>query len=223
MEPVTVALIMIGLLILTILLGVHVGVALGVTSFVGTWVIKGNFHIAMRLLEITSLTACMEYILAVVPMFIIMGLFANLSGASDNVYDSANILFARIRGGLGIATVIANAIFAAIFSRIAYPQMKRLGYQKEFSLGTVVGSSVLGMLIPPSILLIIYGFMTEQSVGKLFIAGIIPGLILTAIFCLGVWGMVSVNPQLGPPLSLSSCLSWPILSWGPSWIPCPSY
>ena len=165
MEPITIGIIMIGLLILTILLGIHVGVALGVTSFLGTWAIKGNFNIAMRLLEITSFTACMEYILAVIPMFIIMGLFANLSGASDDVYDAANILFARIRGGLGIATVIANAIFAAItgssmasaavFSKIAYPQMKRLGYDKEFSLGTVVGSSVLGMLIPPSVLLII--------------------------------------------------------------------
>lgn len=207
MEPITIALIMIGLLILVILLGIHVGVALGVTSFLGTWAIKGNFNIAMSLLEITSFTACMEYILAVVPMFIIMGLFANLSGASDDVYDSANILFAKIRGGLGIATVIANAIFAAItgssmasaavFSKIAYPQMKRLGYDKEFSLGTVVGSSVLGMLIPPSVLLIIYGFMTEQSVGRLFIAGVIPGLILMAIFCLGVWVMVTARPHLG--------------------------
>ncbi|MEW6667966.1 MAG: TRAP transporter large permease [Thermodesulfobacteriota bacterium] len=207
MDPVIIALITVGLLVLAILFGVDVGVALGVMSFLGAWAVKGNSVIALRLLEITSFTACMEYVLAVVPMFILMGLFGNLSGASDDVYDAANLLFSKVRGGLGIATVIANAVFAAItgssaasaavFSKIAYPQMKRLGYKKEFNLGTIVGSSVLGMLIPPSALFIIYGYLTEQSIGKLFIAGVIPGIILTAIFCLGIWAMVTARPNLG--------------------------
>jgi tripartite ATP-independent transporter DctM subunit len=206
MDPIVVALITVGLLVAAILLGVHVGVALGIMSFLGVWAVKGNFLIALRLLGTTAYKANMEYVLAVVPMFILMGLFGNLSGASDDVYNGANVLLARVRGGLGIATVFANAIFAAItgssaasaavFSKIAYPQMKRLGYEKKFSMGTVVGSSVLGMLIPPSALLIIYGYLTEQAIGKLFIAGVIPGVILTGIFSTGIWIMVSLKPEL---------------------------
>lgn len=197
---------MVGLLIAAILLGMHVGVALGSLSFLGVWWIKDNPVLAMNLIGSTAYVSTMEYVLAVLPMFIIMGLFGNLSGASDDLYDSANSLLGRIRGGLGIATVFANAVFAAItgssaasaavFSKIAYPQMKRLGYEKKFSMGTIIGSSVLGMLIPPSAQLIIYGFLTEVSIGKLFMAGLIPGILLTFIFSAGIWLMVTANPSL---------------------------
>jgi TRAP-type C4-dicarboxylate transport system permease large subunit len=85
---------------------------------------------------------------------------------------------------------------AAIFSKVAYPQMKRLGYEKKFSCGVVVGSSSLGMLIPPSLLFIYYGYLTGESVGKLFIAGILPGLVLMAIFCIGIWIMIAFKPEL---------------------------
>ena len=206
MEPLFIGIMSVGLMVLAIVLGMHIGVALGIVSFLCFWLIKSNVWVAFSLLGATANTACMEYILIVLPMFILMGLFGNLSGASDDLYDAANTLLVRIRGGLAIATIVANAVFAAVtgssaasaavFSKIAYPQMKRLGYETEFSLGTIAGSSVLGMLIPPSGLLIIYGFLTETAIGKLFIAGIVPGLLLTGIYVMGIWIMVGFNPNL---------------------------
>ena len=132
-----------------------------------------------------------------------------MSGATEDLFNSANILLARFRGGLGIATVLANAVFAAItgasivsaavFSKVAYPQMKRLGYEKKFSLGTVAGSSSLSVLIPPSLLFIYYGFLTTESIGRLFIAGILPGLAATAIFCIGDLGHGYPQTRAGGP------------------------
>lgn len=212
-----IALLTVVLLVFSILSGFHVGVSLLSISFGAIWLITGNFNVALKLLGITSFASIVEYVLAVVPMFILMGLFANLSGASNSVYDSANMILGRIRGGLGIATVLANAIFAAItgsslasaavFSKIAYPQMTRLGYDKRLTLGTIVGSSVLGMLIPPSLLLIIYGYLTEVSVGKLFIAGIIPGILLTVVYSFGIWLMVTVKPELAGKSETSNSMS----------------
>ena len=207
MEPTTIALITIGILMVAILCGVYVGVALAATSVLGLWLIKGSFTAGLMILGSTSYRAVMDYVFGVVPMFILMGLLANLSGASKELYDSANALFARIRGGLGIATVLANAIFAAItgvsvasaavFSKIAIPQMERLGYDKRFALGTVAGSSVLGMLIPPSILLIVYGILTEEAIGKLFAAGVIPGILLSVVLSIGIYIMVLMKPSIG--------------------------
>ena len=207
MDPLFIGLITVGLLFIAILLGVHVGVALAGVSAIGLWWITGNFTIAIKLLGATSYRAIMDYVFAVVPMFVLMGLLANISGASEDLYNSANVLFARLRGGLGIATVFANAVFAAItgtsvasaavFSKISLPQMKRLGYDHKFALGTVAGSSVLGMLIPPSVLLIIYGILTEEAIGKLFIAGILPGIVLSIVFSVGIYLMVTMKPELG--------------------------
>ena len=121
----------------------------------------------------------------------------SVTGMGRDAFDFANHVFRRLSGGLAIGTVGANAIFAAItgisiasaavFTRIAVPEMMRRGYSPRFSAGVVAGSSVLGMLIPPSLLLILYGLLTEQSVGDLFIAGVIPGLLLALIFGLGIW------------------------------------
>ena len=206
MDPVIIALITVGLLMLCILLGVHVGVALAISSLVGIWWTTGNLNIAISLLGETSYRAIMEYIFGVAPLFIMMGLLANLSGASQELYDAANIAFSRVRGGLGMATVAANAIFAsitgvsvasaAVFSKIALPQMRRVGYDHRFALGIVSGSSVLGMLIPPSILLILYGIMAEEAIGKLFIAGILPGIVLAIIFSLGIFIMTLLRPDV---------------------------
>jgi tripartite ATP-independent transporter DctM subunit len=148
----------------------------------------------------------MEYSLSVVPMFIMMALFANLSGAADDSYEGINILMARVRGGLAMATVLANTIFsaicgvsiasAAIFSKISLPQMERHGYNRKFALGTVAGSSILGMLIPPSVLMVVYGVLVDESIGRLFVAGIMPGILLTTIYCCGIWVMVRWMPNL---------------------------
>jgi len=207
MDPVQIGIICIFLLLFAILAGFHVGVSLAAVSVIGVWWITGNLDIGLRLMGTTSYRAVMEYIFGVIPMFILMGALANLSGASKELYDSANLLFAKVRGGLGITTVFANAIFAAItgvsvasaavFTKIAVPEMRRLGYDRRFALGTVAGSSVLGMLIPPSGLLIIYGILSEQAIGRLFMAGVIPGIVMSIVLSLGIYLMVMVKPSLG--------------------------
>jgi C4-dicarboxylate transporter, DctM subunit len=206
MDPVTVGLISVAILFVLIILGVHIGVSLALTSLLGIWWIRGSLDVAINVLGRTAYAGIMDYVFAVAPLFVLMGLLANVSKASHELYDAANVVFARVRGGLAIATVIANAIFAAItgvsvasaaiFSKIALPQMERLGYQKKFAVGTVAGSSVLGMLIPPSMLFIVYGILAEEGIGKMFIAGIVPGIVLTIIYSIGIFLMVSVKPDL---------------------------
>ena len=206
-SPPMLALISVGLVFALIVLGVHIGVALAAVSVVTLWCITGKFAVAISLLQTTAYNAVMDYVFAVVPLFVLMGLFSTVSGATRELFTSAQALLGRVRGGIGIATVFANAVFAAItgvsvasaavFSKIALPEMERLRYDRKFSLGIVAGSAILGMLIPPSVLMIVYGVLTEQAIGKLFIAGVLPGLVVTLILSLGIWGMVRVTPRLG--------------------------
>ena len=208
MDPVTISILAVGALMVLIFLGIHIAAALIIVSMIALWMISGGPDIALTLLGLSAYRGVMEYIFGTMPLFVVMGLLANVAGASQDLYDAANLAFRRVRGGLGIATVMANAVFAAVsgvsvasaavFSKIAMPQMLRLGYNKKLALGTVAGSSILGMLIPPSMLLIFYGILTEESIGKLFIAGILPGLLLAAIFSLGILVMVWVKPDLVP-------------------------
>lgn len=210
MDPTTIALITVGFVFFLVLLGVHIGVALALLSVLGIWGITGKLHVAISLLNTTAYSAVMDYVFAVIPLFVLMGILATLSGATRDLFSSAQVVFGRIRGGIGIATVIANALFAAItgvsvasaavFSRLAIPEMARLNYDRKFSYGIVAGSAILGMLIPPSILMIVYGVLTEQSIGRLFAAGIGPGLLVTAILSLGIWLMVFFTPRLGGQL-----------------------
>ncbi|WP_167577428.1 TRAP transporter large permease subunit [Ammoniphilus sp. YIM 78166] len=154
----------------------------------------------------TAFQGIREYIFGVIPLFVLMGLLSNVAGASTELYQSFHVLLRRIRGGLGMATVGANAVFAtitgvsvasaAVFSKVSLGPMTNLKYDKKFALGTIAGSSVLGMLIPPSLLFIIYGMLAEVSVGKLFIAGIIPGILLSFIFCLGIFVLSKLKPEL---------------------------
>jgi tripartite ATP-independent transporter DctM subunit len=207
MDPITIAIIMVGLVFILVLLGVHIGVALAFLSVLGIWGITGKPNVAISLLQTTAFNAVMDYIFAVIPLFVLMGILSTLSGATRDLFSSAQIIFGRIRGGIGIATVFANAIFAAItgvsvasaavFSKLAIPEMERLNYDRKFSYGIVAGSAILGMLIPPSILMIVYGVLTEQSIGRLFAAGVGPGLLVTVVLSLGIWLMILFNPRLG--------------------------
>lgn len=172
--------------------GMHVAIALTLTSFVGVWLIRGNWTIATKLLSLAAADSISKYIFGVVPLFVLMGLLVSVSDIGKDMFDVANRAFKRIRGGLGVATVAANAVFAAVtgisiasaavFTKVAVPEMIRLGYKPRFSVGVVTGSSVLGMLIPPSLLLILFGVLTETSIGDLFTAGILPGLLLSGCF-----------------------------------------
>ena len=206
-SPATLALLSVVAVFALILLGVHIGVALAAVSVLTLWLIVGKFEVAISLLQTTAYSAVMDYVFAVVPLFVLMGIFATVAGATRELFSSAQVLLGRVRGGLGIATVLANAVFAsitgvsvasaAVFSKIAIPEMERLDYDRKFSLGIVAGSAILGMLIPPSVLMIVYGVLTEQAIGRLFIAGVLPGLVVMAVLSRGIWTMVLVKPRLG--------------------------
>ncbi|MBT3398877.1 MAG: TRAP transporter large permease [Rhodospirillaceae bacterium] len=192
MGGIEVGIISVVLIVALIYLGLYIPVALGLVSFLGVWVIRDNPNIAVALLSESIGDTISELVFASVPLFALMGLIVSKAGLGKDVYEVANFAFYRVRGGLGIATVAANAIFASItgssiasasvFTRVAVPEMRRFGYKTRFTVGVVAGSSVLGMLIPPSAMLIIYAIVTEQSVGRMFIAGIIPGILLAIAF-----------------------------------------
>jgi len=206
MTPIMVGITALVLLLVLVLLGVHIGFSLMTMSIIGIYLTTGNILTSVNILGTTAFSAIREYTFGVIPLFVLMGLLANLSGASIDLFNSADALLRKVKGGLGISTVVANAIFAAItgvsvasaavFTKIALPPMIKLGYDKKFAVGTVAGSSVLGMLIPPSILLIVYGMLAEVSIGKLFIAGVLPGILLSIIYIIGISVMVRVRPSL---------------------------
>jgi len=185
--------------------GMPIGIALIVLGFCGIWMMKGNTIIAERMLPQAGAEYMKNYFFGVVPLFVLMGLLVAASDVGKETFQVARWALRRVRGGLGIATVAANAVFAAItgssiasaavFTRVATPEMMAQGYTARFSVGVVAGSSVLGMLIPPSLLLIVYGFLAEQSVGVLFIAAIVPGLILSVAFALLILAMATWRPQ----------------------------
>ncbi|MCM3562307.1 MAG: TRAP transporter large permease [Hydrogenophaga sp.] len=185
---------LIGSLVFLVLLGVHIAVALIGIGFVGIWLMREDVEMAMRLLYLSAYNGVADYIFATIPLFVLMGLLVSISNVGKDTFDVAESLLRRVRGGLGVATVAANTVFAAVtgvsiasaavFTRVAVPEMVRHGYRTAFAAGTVAGSSVLGMMIPPSLLMIIYGVLAEQSIGTLFIAGVIPGFMLAAVFVL---------------------------------------
>lgn len=205
MTPFEIGLTSFGAMVVMIYLGFWVPFALMLASYVGVWAIKGSPLLAGKLLALAASETISSYFFGVVPLFVLMGYVVAVTGMGRDAFDVANHLFRRLSGGLGIGTVGANAIFAAItgisiasaavFTRIAVPELIRHGYSPRFSVGVVAGSSVLGMLIPPSLLLILYGLLTEQSIGDLFIAGVIPGLLLAALFGFGIWLVARLWPQ----------------------------
>jgi tripartite ATP-independent transporter DctM subunit len=192
-------------MLVLIWLGMHVGVALTLLSFLGVWAIRDNVVIASKLLAQAAADSIASHIFGVVPLFVLMGLLVSQADIGRDTFQVANHLFRRVKGGLGIATVAANAVFAAItgisiasaavFTKVAVPEMLKLGYTPRFSVGVVAGSSVLGMLIPPSLLLIVYGFLAEVSVGALFIAGVIPGILLAVAFGAAIVFMAHKTPN----------------------------
>ena len=192
-------------IVLLIYIGMHVAVALTLLSFLGVWLIRDNYTIASKMLALAASDSISGYIFGVVPLFVLMGMLIAVSGIGKDTFDVANRLFHGVRGGLGIATVAANAVFAAVtgisiasaavFTKVAVPEMIRLGHTPRFAVGVVTGSSVLGMLIPPSLLLILFGILTETSIGDLFKAGIMPGIVLSAAYCVAILVMAYRFPN----------------------------
>lgn len=199
---------MLGLLVLLILLGVHIGVALAVCSGIGVYLIIGWPDTAVSMLSDEAYAAIRKDVFLVIPLFVLMGDFIWRSGAAGDLYRICDRALRRLPGRLAIATIAGNTVFAAVtgvsiasaaaFSRIAYPEMMKLGYKQSFALGAVAGSACLGMLIPPSVLLIVWAILTEISVGALFIAGIIPGILLASLFSAYVIISAKKNPSIAP-------------------------
>ena len=208
MFEVNTAVILVLSLVILVAIGVHIAIALGMTSALGIFLVTGAnayaFETVQTMLAATAYEAIRAYVFAVIPLFMLMGEFIGKSGTVTDVYRGINRLLHKIPGRLAIATVVGNALFsfvtgvsiasAAAFSRIAYPEMKRYGYHKGFALGAVAGSSCLGMLIPPSVLMIVWGILTEQSIGQLFAAGVLPGLLLAILFILYVCVFALLRP-----------------------------
>ncbi|WP_029032024.1 TRAP transporter large permease [Salinarimonas rosea] len=192
MTTLAIGFLLIGLLVALVLLGLQIAYALLAVAFAGIWIIRDNLGLAFRMLELTAYSGIADYLFATIPLFVLMGLLVSVSNVGRDTFEVAEVLLRRLVGGLGVATVAANTVFAAVtgvsiasaavFTRVAVPEMTRHGYRASFAAGTVAGSSVLGMLIPPSLLLIIYGVLAEVSIGGMFIAGIIPGLMLAGGF-----------------------------------------
>lgn len=206
MEPLTIGLLSVLGIVVLILIGFHIAVALALVGFLALFAITGRMEVAASLLTKTAQAGVADYVFAVIPLFVLMGLLVSHSGATRDLFIAAASLTRRLRGGLGVATVGANAVFAAVtgvsvasaavFSKIAVPEMARVGYQRRFALGIVGSSALLGMLIPPSILMIVYGVLSEQSIGRLFAAGILPGILVAGLLAAMIVLRAVRNPDL---------------------------
>jgi len=192
-------------IVVLVYLGLYIPIALGVVSFVSIWLMRDNFELAMNLLKIAVGDSVMEYTFATVPLFTFMGLVVSKAGLGADIYEVMNSGFRKVKGGIGMATVGANAVFAAVtgssiasasvFAKVSVPQMLHHEYNPRFAVGVVAGSSVLGMIIPPSAMLIIYSFVAEQSVGDMFLAGVVPGLMLAVAYVIAIWAMARFTPN----------------------------
>lgn len=215
MMPTTIGILAFVGLFVMLVLTIPIGVAMAIAGLVGTAFIIG-LSPSISLFATTVFETTVTYDLSIVPLFVLMGALAARSGLSGELYDVFNAWLGRFRGGLAIATVGACGAFAAIcgssvataatMSKVALPEMKRLGYADSLATGAVASGGVIGILIPPSVILVLFGILTETSIGDLFIAGVIPGLLTVIVFMLVISAVTQFKPALGP--------AGPKASWG---------
>lgn len=228
MNPVEVGLIGFALMILLILVGVNVAFVLILLGFVGLAIIMG-VEPALSSLAIISFERASSYDFAVAPLFLLMSAFVSRSNIGQEAYEMARKWVGQLRGGLAMATSVACGIFAACcgsslaealaMGKIAYPEMRRHNYDPKLSVGIIAAGGTLGILIPPSMGFILVGILTQLSIGKLFIAGIIPGILEVIFYMTTIYLLCKFNPQLAPPSPAiplkqkfgSLKLSWPVL------------
>src|SRR5579871_3202298 len=189
------------------LLRVPVGIAMGFVGVSGFAYVVGGTA-ALKSVGLTSMRTVTDYTFGVIPMFLLMGAFVSNSGMSRELFRAANAFVGHFKGGLGIATIAACAGFAAIsgssvataatFATVAYPEMRRYDYPQSFATGVIAAGGTLGAMLPPSTVLAVYGIITEQDIGKLFIAGIIPGLLAASMDMLTVAAIAILRPGFLP-------------------------
>lgn len=207
LSPQTAGWIVVGLLLLWLTLGVHIGVALGLTGFIGIYLTVGP-DAALAQIGTVPFSTTNSFALAVIPLFILMGSFATVAAITTDLFRAAYVWLGNLRGGLAMATVMSSAAFgaasgstivnAAVFTRMAMPEMTRFGYDVRLSAGCIAAAGTLAALIPPSILMVVYAVITEQSIGKLLIAGIVPGILTAVIYCAGIYVLARVRPDIAP-------------------------
>jgi tripartite ATP-independent transporter DctM subunit len=190
------------------LLRVPIGMAMGLVGVSGFAFLAGGGP-ALKIVGHTSMRTVTDFNFAVVPLFLLMGSFATTSGMSQELFRAGNAFLGHLRGGLGIATIAACGGFAAIcgssvataatFSRVAYPEMRRYGYRESFSTGVIAAGGTLGIMIPPSTVFAVYGLITEQDIGRLFIAGVVPGILAMLMYMGTVTLMGRLRPDYLPP------------------------
>src|SRR5215467_10484222 len=183
------------ILLVLMILRVPVGMAMGLVG-VGGFTYLVGWGPAFKNVGHTTMRTVTDYNFAVIPLFLLMGSFASTSGMSRELFRGANAFLGHLRGGLGIATIAACGGFAAIcgssvataatFSRVAYPEMRRFGYPQSFATGVIAAGGTLGIMIPPSTVFAVYGLITEQDIGKLFVAGILPGVLAVTMYMLTI-------------------------------------
>ena len=194
-------------LFILMLLRVPVGMAMGLVGVTGySWIV--GVGPALKLVGQTSMRTVTDYTFGVIPMFMLMGALVSVSGVSRELFKAANSMIGHLRGGLGVATVLACGGFAAIcgssvataatFSSVAYPEMRRFGYPQSFSTGVIAAGGTLGAMLPPSTVLAVYAILTQQDIGKLFMAGIIPGLLAMLMYVMTIVIIVKLRPDWLP-------------------------
>src|SRR4051794_22635070 len=207
MEPSTVAIIGFITLFALMLLRVPVGMAMGLVGVSGFAYLVGTGP-AFKIVGHTSMRTVTDYTFGVIPMFLLMGAFVSVSGISRELFRAANTFLGHRRGGLGVATIAACGGFAAIsgssvataatFSAVAYPEMRRFGYPQSFATGVIAVGGTLGAMLPPSTVLAVYGIITQQDIGKLFIAGVVPGLLAIVMHMITIFIIGVVRPGFLP-------------------------
>ncbi len=226
-DPVTAALIVIAVVAILLVSGAHIGISLGLGGLLGMTLTIGTAA-AMAQLATVPFSTTNSFTLAVIPLFILMGSLATQAGLTTELYHAAYNWVSRLPGGLAMTTTIASAAFgaasgstivnAAVFTRMAMPEMTKLGYSKRLSAGSIAASGTLAAMIPPSVLMVIYAIITEQSVGILLIAGLVPGLLTAIVFLVGIYVMVRRNPEIAPrpakPIPMSEKLASLKNVWG---------
>ncbi len=206
MDPLILGLLGLGAIFVLVVLGMRIAFATALVGFVGLWVIK-NMGVAASVVGFLPHGIVAHYSLSVIPLFIIMGYYAFYAGLTDDVFFTARQWVGHLPGGLAIASVFGCAGFAActgastasaaIMGRVAIPEMRKYGYHPRLAAGVVAASGTLASLIPPSVILVIYGIITEQSIGALLIGGFIPGVISAAIYAGMIYTRVKISPELG--------------------------
>jgi C4-dicarboxylate transporter DctM subunit len=195
-------------MVVALLLGVPIAFSLATAGIVGIFLLGGDVNVVLRILGTTPFGVTAEYVLTTIPMFILMAYFSAGSGLARDLYTAGAHWLSRVKGGLAIATVFACGIFgamsgaslaaAAVMSGIAMPEMRRHGYSDELAAGSIGIGSTLDILIPPSVGMVIYGIATQTSIGKLLIAGVLPGMIVGAFLIAAIVVWVRVRPSHAP-------------------------